>query len=519
MLEYFESRIPTDKENPDPRGFELRDYLYNYGGADDWFLGAWGLLRVSGCDFNKQLKQLQDIYASLKIKWDPLQQLPDNSVSTCQRQQEPVQRAPGNPCPAGAPLREYGVVAINQDIKFNDMQGPSTFEHDPNGVMYVLEQDLQAIRDGTKQPEPLIIRANAGDCIEVTLRNDLDTSKMLPHCFEAIEPGQLATTASRTFPGCIDEPPNNEVNVPGFRPFPVSSRVSLNPQGVNYHIGSDGANVGLNFNTTVAPGQSILYRWFAPDEFGLGMLHDRGDVQNHLHHGLYGGLIIEPAGSTWLDPKTGAPLRSGQEAVIVDPTAADFRENVVLMNSDLALFRNDGSPVPDNVDLAVGPSQIENDPEDQGEFSVNYRNEPWNHRIADNPAVSLVFSSLVHGDPDTPLFRAYPGDNVRFRVGQAVGDPRSTGFALHGHKWRRSPDDPQSQIAAFQGQFNPAVRYNVHLDRGVFGGAGGPGRFTGDHLYRSGTLFRHLQGGQWGIFRVLGARAPDLIPLPDNPAP
>jgi hypothetical protein len=130
-----------------------------------------------------------------------------------------------------------------------------------------------------------------------------------------------------------------------------------------------------------------------------------------------------------------------------------------------------------------------------------------------------VFSSLEHGDPDTPLFRAYPGDDVRFRVGQAMGDPRSTGFALHGHKWRRSPDDPESQIAAFQGQFNPTQRYNIHLERGVFGGAGGPGRFPGDYLYRSGTLFRHLQGGQWGIFRVLGARAPDLIPLPDNPAP
>jgi hypothetical protein len=521
MLEYFESRIPTDKENPDPRGFELRDYLYYYGGADDWFLGAWGLLRVSGCDFNKQQRELEDIYANKQVKFPPLQKLPDNNVAGCQRQQAPVVRDPGNPCPTGVPLRTYSVVAINQDIKFNDMQDadPATSEHDPNGLMYVLQEDLAAIRDGTKQPEPLVLRANAGDCIEVTLRNDLDRTKLVPHCFEAIEPGQLATTAGTTFPDCIDEPPNNEVNVPGFQPFFVDNRVSLNPQGVNYHIGSDGANVGLNFNTTVAPGESILYRWYAPDEFGLGMLHDRGDVQNHLHHGLYGGLIIEPRGSSFLNPKTGAPIRSGQEAVIVDPNGPDFRENVVLMNSDLALFRNNGDPVPDNVDIAVGPSQEANDPEDQGEFSINYRNEPWNHRIADNPDVSLVFSSLVHGDPDTPLFRAYPGDNVRFRVGQAVGDPRSTGFALHGHKWRRSPADPQSQIAAFQGQFNPTVRYNIHLERAVFGGAGGPGKFPGDYLYRSGTFLRHLPGGQWGIFRVLGTRAPDVFPLPDNPAP
>jgi manganese oxidase len=529
MLEYFESRVPTEKENPDPKGFEFRDHLYFYGGQDDWFLGAWGLLRTSGCDFNKKQKDLEQLYTAQKIKFPKLQKLPDNPVAQCQQESDPIERDVGTPCPVGAPTKNFNVVAINKDIEFNDMQDadPATFEHDPNGLMYVLENELQSIRDGTRQPEPLILRVNVGDCIEVTLRNDLDPNQTKRHCFEAIEPGQLATTAADTFPECIDEPPQNEVNVPGFQPFPISPRVSLNPQGVNYHIGSDGANVGLNFDTTVGPGNEITYRWFAEEEFGLGMLHDRGDVQNHLHHGLYGGLIVEPAGSTYLDPRTGDPLvspdgvglASRQEAVIVDPNGPDFRENVVLENSDLALFRNDGTPVPDNVDLAVGPSQEENDPEDQGEFSINYRNEPWNHRFADNPDVSLIFSSFVHGDPDTPLFRAYPGDNVRFRVGQAVGDPRSTGFALHAHRWRRSPDDPQSQIAAFQGQFNPTQRFNIHLDPAVFGGAGGPNEFPGDYLYRSGTLLRHLPGGQWGIFRVLGALKPDLIPLPDNPAP
>ncbi|MPZ61905.1 MAG: hypothetical protein GEU93_11530 [Propionibacteriales bacterium] len=526
MLEYFESRIPTDKENADPKGFELRDYLYNYGGADDWFLGAWGLLRVSGCDFHQQLKDLNDIYAHPDIKFDQLRQLPDNSVANCQQQSDPVVRQAGQPCPTGAPVRDYRVVAFNQDIPYNDMQDadPTTVEHDPNGVMYALEEDVAAIRDGTKPPEPLILRANQGDCIEVTLSNEIDSTLMQPHCFEAIEPGQLATTAANTYPDCIDVPPKNEANVPGFFPFPVGSRVSLNPHGVNYHIGSDGANVGLNFDTTIAPGESILYRWFAEEEFGLGMLHDRADVQNHLHHGLYGGLIIEPPGSTYLDPRTGGDLRSGEQAIVVDPNGPDFRENVALMNSDLALFRNDGTPVPDNVDLAVGPSQEADDPEDQGEFSINYRNEPWNHRFADNNDVSLMFSSFVHGDPDTPLFRAYPGDFVRFRVGQAVGDPRSTGFALHGHRWQRTPGDPESQIAAFQGQFNPAVRYNIHLDpnsprSNPVGGAGGPNEVPGDYLYRSNTLIRHLPGGQWGIFRVLPGADPSLVELPDNPAP
>jgi manganese oxidase len=514
MLEYFEARIPIDKENPDPKGYEIRDYLYDYGGADDSFMGAWGLMRVSGCDFNKQITSLQDLHG---VKFDKLQPLSDNPVRSCNRETNPV-RTPGNPCPVDAggnitaPIRSFDVAAINKDIVYN-----GAGDHDPNGAMYVLAQDADAVRNGTKQPEPLVIRANKGDCIEVTLENRLDPTLMQPHCFEAVEPGQLATTAARTYPQCIDQPPKNEVNVPGFQPFPVGAQVSINPKGVDYQIGSDGANVGLNFDSTVGPGESILYRWYAPDEFGLGVFSDRGDVQNHLHHGLYGGLVIEPTGSTYLDPGTGQDLKSGQQAVVANPNVPDFRENVVFENSDLALFRADGTGVPDNVDLAVAPSQQADDPEDQGEFSIGYRNEPWNHRFQANNDLSLIFSSAVHGDPATPLFSAYSGDPVRFRVAQAVGDSRSTGFALHGHEWRRSPNDPGSQIAAFQGEFNPAVAYNIHLDPNVSGGAGGPNGFPGDYLYRSNTLLRHLPGGQWGIFRVFDAPQTNLIRLPDRP--
>lgn len=510
MLEYFEFEVPVAKESPNPRDIELRDYLWYYGGADDWFNGAWGLFRVIGCD------EPGSALAELGI--DGLRALPDNEVPNCNPSTEPPEREIGNPCPTDrngnitAPVRPYNVSAINHDIVYNDAG-----DHDPNGVMYVLDEDVQAVQSGQKEPEPLVIRANKGDCIEVTLTNQLDPNKMTPHCFEAIEPGQLATTAGNTFPECIDEPPGDEANVPGFQPFPVSSRVSLNPKGVDYHIGSDGAHVGFNFDSTVGPGESITYRWFAPDEFGIGVFQDRADVQNHLHHGLYGALVIEPQGSVYRDPSTGQEINSGEQAVIEVANGPDFRENVTMMNSDLALFRENGAHVPDNVDLAVAPSALADDPEDQGEFSINYRNEPWNRRFQANNDLSLIFSSVVHGDPATPLFRAYSGDPVRFRVAQAVGDPRSTGFALHGHEWRRSQDDPGSTIAAFQGQFNPGVAYNIHLDPNVTGGAGGPHGFAGDYLYRSNTLLRHLPGGQWGIFRVHDQVQPDLIQLPDNP--
>jgi manganese oxidase len=518
MLEYFDLKLPNDKEDANPDGLDLRDYLYYYGGADDWFLGAWGIMRVVGCDVDEKSMEGQAIGAMYGSK-TPLMQLPDNPKPSCSlldmAQKSMFATSGGNPCPTGptgmitAPIKKFTIVAIKQPLVYN-----GAGDKDPDGLIYVLEQDLKAVQSGTKKPEPLTIRVNAGDCVEVTLKNQLPKA-LSGHCYEALEPGQLGfkpPVVGAALPGCLEDIPDSPNEVPGFEPFRVSNRVSLNAKNVDYHVASDGAAVGYNRDSTVGPGGSVFYRWYAPQE-GIGLLGDRGDVQNHLHHGLFGALIVEPKGATYLNPKDGTPLASGQEAVVTDPNGLDFREGTILMNSDLSLFKSDGLPVPDNVDLARTPSHEEDDPEDQGEFSIGYKNEPWSTRVGTNPDLSLIFSSVVHGDPATPVFRAYAGDNVRLRVAQAQGDPRATGFTLHGHKWRRAPNDPGSQVAALQAQFNTGVSYNIHLDPNVLGGAGAPG----DYLYRSGTLFRHLPGGQWGIFRVLGQKQPDLIGLPDKP--
>ncbi|WP_433271302.1 hypothetical protein ACQPZF_12025 [Actinosynnema sp. CS-041913] len=507
MLEAFEAEVPLNDVLADYQHPSLfREYMYHYTGADDWFLGTWGTLEASGCR------------KPPKSGWD-LRALADNPGGDCP--QLPVTAQPPaapadfpDPCPSAASVKRFTVAAINHDIPYNQAG-----DHDPNGLMYALEADVPAIRAGTKAAEPLVIRANSGDCVEVTLKNQLDPAKMRPHCHEAIEPGQLGFKQGvLTYPACLDQPPGNEANVPGFQPFPVGARVSLRPQLVDHAEASAGSNIGGNPDSTVAPGGQLTYRWYLPQNLtGMALLEDRGDVQNHLHHGLYGALVIEPAGSAYLDPVTGQPLTSGARAVITHPTQPDFRENIVLLNSDLSLFRSDGQPVPDNFDLVTTPGREADDPEDQGEFSVNYRNEPWSHRFARDRNITDIFSSAVHGDPSTPLFQAYAGDKTVFRVAQAVGDPRSTSFALHGHLWRRAPLDPQSQLAANQGQFNPGVVYDIVLDPAVTGGAGGRRAVAGDYLYRSNTLARHLTGGQWGLFRVHAARQAGLIPLPDHP--
>jgi hypothetical protein len=502
MLEYFDVNIPPDELPARTPDMMTEDVQYNYAGADDWFLGTWGPMRLFSCSNPMHGKA-------------PIPELPDFPRNTCTHKPtgQPQQSWHGWPstrtrCTTGED-RTFNIVAMNRDITYN-----RSGDHDPNGLMYALAADEQALRAGTKQPEPLAIRANAGDCVTINFTNKLDPAKMKPHCHEALEPGQLGFKEEELrFPQCIDRSPKNENNVPGFEPFPVSAKASISAQLVQ-----------STQPKAVAPGQSTQYYWKVPRGVtGMALLRDLADVQNHLHHGLYGALVIEQPGSGYLDPVTRRPLSSGTSAVITHPTEPDFRENVVLMNSDLALFRKNPNgndePVPDNLDLVTKPSRQADDPEDQGEFSINYRNEPWSHRYAMDQNITNIFNSRVHGDPATPVFQAYPGDKSVFRVGQAVGDPRSTSFALHGHTWRRSPADPQSQIAATQGQFNPGVVYNIVLDPSVTGGAGGFRAAPGDYLYRSHTLPRHLTGGQWGLFRVVANLRSDLIPLSDNPVP
>ncbi|WP_433720746.1 hypothetical protein ACQP2Y_36660 [Actinoplanes sp. CA-051413] len=517
MLEYFEATVPLDDQVSENATLNYHDYLYNYSGTDDFFLGAWGLLRSYGC---KNPPKGADA---------PINELPDNQVP-CPQFAAPAKSKTdtaaqatmmSDPCGTADTVKNFTVVAINKDITYNNAG-----DHDPRGLMYALEADLPALANGTKKPEPLVIRANAGDCLNVTFKNQLDPAKMTPGCHEATEPGQLGfKTGVVAYPACIDQPPRNEHNVPGFQPFPVSARASIRPQFLEHDKWSAGSNIGGNPDTTVAPGGTLVYRWKAPANMtGMALLQDRADVQSHLQHGLFGALVIEPAGSTYLNPANGQPLTSGTSAVISNPGQADFRENIVLLNSDLALFRKDTNanpaddqPVPDNFDLVKTPSREADDPEDQGEVAVNYRNEAWAHRYANDQNITNILSSAVHGDPSTPLFEAYAGDKTVFRVAQAVGKPRSTSFTLYDHVWRRSPNDPQSQVAASQGQFNPGVGYDVVLDPAVLGGAGGRRAAAGDYLYRSNTLARHLTGGQWGLFRVHATTRTGLIALPDHP--
>ena len=314
---------------------------------------------------------------------------------------------------------------------------------------------------------------------------------------------------------------------------PAGLRVSLHPQLVTYDPrGSDGTAVGFNPDQTVGPGGSKMYRWYVdntnPGELGATNLLDFGDVRGHRHHGLFAGLNIEPAGSTYHDPFTGAQISGGASADIHVPGAGnDFREFTTFFQNGLNLRDKTGAIIEDPLDHPPTPEEPAGEPidaEDQGEKGFNYANAPFRNRLgfepitaagmAKNPLIGTdlahVFSSTDYGDPDTPIFKAFAGDRIRMRVLQGSDKPRQNSFQLSGSNWKAQPNDPRSNLIGTQGGFSVARAESVHLNDGT----GGEGAlYPGDYRYGNGVLFHHLSAGQWGIMRVLPPAKGSIQPL------
>src|SRR5690606_19743006 len=65
-----------------------------------------------------------------------------------------------DPCPPGAPTRTYRTSYLQIDMVVNGAGW-----HDPQGRLIVLDEDVDATRDGTRPPEPFFFRANSGECV------------------------------------------------------------------------------------------------------------------------------------------------------------------------------------------------------------------------------------------------------------------------------------------------------------------------------------------------------------------
>jgi hypothetical protein len=486
ISEHFEFLVPA---LPKEGISAFADYLYRPGRSlEDSWNGLWGIMRAYG---NAQADLLT---------------LPSNPNGGKDI------RNPGDfngVCAKTAPVRDLDVTAaLAKDILadgtliYNHRTNQGGILHDPTAIMYVRTREigLNGKLDPTYKPEPLVLRANSGDCITMTLRNKLP----------AIAP-DLAGFSQ--LPMLI-----NQFNANQVRP---SSVVGLHPQLVLSDVTrSDGQEVGFNPTQTAQPGNFVTYQWYAGDiqvdstgfatpraiEFGATNLLSSDPIK-HSGKGAFGALIIEPKGSIWT-----WDADSHAAATVYPPDGSVIRDFAVLLQNDVNLrYGSDGSAVKLIKDL--------DDAEDSGHAGVNYRTEPMWKRMNYPPETSLTVTrtfdftnalsnSQVGGDPETPVFTSKTGTTLtRFRLLEPGGHQRNNVFAVHGHVWREEPYVLDSTVLAGrpESEFNGAmmgVGPGSHFNLLLRNGAGGAFNVTGDYLYRTFQSFQ-FDNGMWGILRVI----------------
>jgi hypothetical protein len=417
-------------------------------------------------------------------------------------------------CKDTAPRRVFNITAVtaqkalagyplyNGNITFNSRGNALV---NPLGVMYVRSEDLdaQGKLKTTVPVEPLILRANAGDCIEVNLTNSIATSsKVNNFLFQWAAP---------------------------FNTIPVNRHMSryvgLHPQLLSYDSAtSNGMNVGWNSkdgkNQIVPVGKTIKYEWYAgkidraangtlnytPVEFGALNLFPSDPLFQHLN-GLFGQMIIEPPGATWqcdgtsglvsCEPSAGQTVKSRASATVtLENNTGKFREFALMISDNIRMSDTVGSSV-----------TVANN------SAINYRAEPWQFRYAGNTIQDfscMLSNQLIGAEPQTPIFTAEIGDKVRFRLTHPFGTGTSQVFSLHGHVWQRNPyqndstvigDNKLSQWLGSRDNHGSTDHFDMLVDK-----AGGEFGQAGDYLY---TTFQPLQAreGPWGIFRVGHASA------------
>ena len=421
---------------------------------------------------------------------------------------------PGPACPTDAPIRRYNVLAINVDITLNRY-----LAHDPEGRMFVLADDLDRVRAEEEQNaaargldtpsgvsiglqgdaiQPLTLRVNQGECLKIILRNELRDG----------EPASLHLHESEM-------------------------RVAL----------TGGLASATNPDAIVATGGTATYEWMvaADEPEGTHYFHSEADLRRQTSHGLFGALIVEPAGSIYRDPLTGGALKSGWAAIIEDPAGPDFREFALyyheIGDEDYRILDKSGAfvPIVDPLTSAYRP----------GGRALNYRSEPFLDRLALQQSAtgrfdeSVAYSSYAFGDPATPVARSYLGDPAKERVIHG-GSEVAHVHHVHGGsiRWRRQPDAEQTTFASgLQKHPDLVPQATERVDSQSIGpsetfdvenecGSGGCQQSVGDYLFHC-HIAQHYFAGMWGIWRVYNTlqdglastdSLPALVELPDRAA-
>jgi hypothetical protein len=353
--------------------------------------------------------------------------------------------------------------------------------------------------------EPLSLRAAAGECINVTLRNRLPA--VAPDLAGYYELHRVVDR-DRNDPQGVTFFDNNLI-----RP---SSQVGLHPGQLAYDaFQDDGVVVGLNSPTRnlAPPGGTATYRWYAGDlsltpptagPFGVFLTNivatpvelgatniAPADKIKQGQKGLVGALTVEPPAATWVETdavldhqtRTRGVTRGTTASATVTSGAVTFRDFAAVIQRGTNQRYVDGTAVE-----GIGAEgAISEDTEDSGQYGINYGSEPLWLRfglapntpfngaapgvatLRDIPNAHVAYSNVLSGgdDPATPVFTAAAGQQARVRVVEPAGIGRSMTFNVHGHVWQRAPYVcPGSAFLGLTGNCKPAGFFPTQIGTG-----------------------------------------------------
>jgi hypothetical protein len=543
ISEHFEFVVPVlpmpveNTTDPEVNPHNFYDFRYAPGHAvDDQWNGLWGILRAVRRPTGDEIigpqmqKGMIGTEPTAGLTLQPLPSNPDGRANVPNSTTTGMKIGGASTygvsvCPSGSTGPTLNVSAYlardllpEQTLIYNKRTNVGGRLEDPTAIMYVRDDDIDSTTGKLKviyNPEPLILRAKAGDCITLNLTNKV--------------PEPLDLPGHNTLPMIIDNFNANQIM--------PSGKMGLHPQLVFYDVTrSDGMNVGFNEIQTAAYNQTVSYRWYAGDvtvdgnnapvytpvEFGATNLMPADPIK-HTNKGAIGALIIEPPDTYMIndtslmnDEWTEGRLTHAMVSISFNPYRPSIRENVLLFQNDLNLRFGERTDPWGNLKAVPNTAEAE-DPEDSGQKAVNYRTEPMWKRMGFEPDTPLnetrkvdftnSLSNIQTGTPPmTPVFTASRTTPVRFRVLHPGGHARNNTFIVHGHEWQELPymnnstkigNNPLSEWKGSFGGHGPSNHFDVDLTIT----AGGRFRVGGDYLYRDRASFG-FDGGMWGIFRV-----------------
>ncbi len=422
---------------------------------------------------------------------------PGNGLLATNSGAEPVS-GKGGLCPKTAPVRDYDISAINAEITLNQW-----LDYYP-GYMYTLTENVEKVREeeaknaaareaeGHHDPggvkngiqdqwiQPLVIRGNQGDCVKITLRNQLE----------------------------------------------FGEEVSLHINGSDMVMSETGKPaLTTNADSVAEEGEAINMEWYIHPETQEGgrQFHTFSNDRELTVMGLFGVFVVEPRNSEYYEPLGTGPATkasSGWQVMIDNGDGPDFREFVLIYHEvgDEA-FR----PVNKHGDFLPQRDPL-TDAYRPGARALNYRSEPFGinnmhvqHEYFGFEDESMAYSSYTFGDAAPTIPRSYLGDPAKFRI---VHGGSEVFHSHHPHggsiRWQRSPRATQMPVWN-TGQSGP-VKYPVvrtksdRVDVEVIGpaealdletecGSGLCQWLAGDFLFHC-HVAHHYVAGMWGYWRV-----------------